>query len=426
MKRFFTFISLIIIAFNTVSALQLDSYEEKSYRDEVKTVLLHPTASDIAKPIVKIDEIISSLYLQFDIIGTEAPYLYFTFIHCTHDWKPSELREIEYIDGFTSSEIPEYTFSRNTLIDYVHYDFIFPTEDMVPKLSGNYLLVVYADNDPSPENIYFTKRFMVLENMSSISMEIPRYPYDLNFGTNVHQVKIEATYPEMFNSRASEYSNLTIQQNGRIDNIIEGLKPTFVYPDKMTYENSPATVFMPGNQYRHFNTSNLRNRPEKTKTVIRGNENIIVTLEDDYKLNLHAYVDEEDLLGEKYIFLERKEYDIRFEGDYVTVRFFLKWAPEMADKDVYILGAINDWRLDDYSLMTYDPQRKGYECEMLLKQGVYDYTFAVTDKDGHKGELGTVNGDYWETVCQYTAMLYFYNVNMGYDMLIGVATASSH
>lgn len=406
--------------------LDLTSYDDRNYNEAVQTVILHPTASNEAKPIVNLNEIYSSFYLQFDVLGTEAPYLYYTFIHCTHDWKPSSLQQIEYIDGFTSNEISEYIFSRSTSHDYVHYDLIFPTEDMTPKLSGNYLLVVYADNDLTPKNIYFTRRFMILDNLATINASVPRYPYDLTLGTNLHPLKITATYSELFNGRASDYSNLTIQQNGRTDNMVVGLKPSYVYPDSMTYENSPQTIFHPGNQYRHFNISNIFNRPENTRSVIKTRDGYVVTLMSDAKFNHSFYVDEQDIFGEKYIYIEQNDRDIRNEAEYVDVKFFLQWPKPLVDQEMHLLGALNDWRIDSVSMMEYNANRGGYEKTLRLKQGFYNYSFLVTDLDGKNGDLAVVNGDFWETLTEYTIYLYYFDFNLGYDMLIGVTSIKSH
>lgn len=417
---------LFIISRSSLNAQQLQSFDNINYNDKVQTVLLHPITDSLAKPIIHINDMMGKLHLQFDVLVDNAPYMYYTFIHCNNDWtQQSDIQQIEYLEGFNSDDIDNYSFSLNTMVDYVHFDLVFPTEDMIPKISGNYLLIVF-ENELTPENIYFTRRFMIVDSKATFNINIPRYPFDLNLGSDKQQLEMTISYPNIFNSLAEQYSNVTIQQNGRWDNAVMGLKPTYVYPDYLSYENNVKTVFNSGNQYRRINTSNLHNRPEQTRTVEMGKDCYVVELYPDQKRNLHTYINEEDLFGEKVIYLERDDRAAATEADYVLVEFFLDWTPVMENQDVYILGAITDWKLDEKSRMTYDYERKGYALNLLLKQGYYDYIYAVKDKNSSVGDIAVVAGNFWETVNEYTVYLYLFDPTQNYDQLIGVTTILSH
>ena len=420
----FSLLSLVLII--PANAQQLQSYSDLNYNDKAQTVLLHPVGDSLAKPIIPLNDMMGKLHLQFDVFANDAPYMYYTFIHCNNDWtQQSDIQQIEYLSGFESDDIEDYSFSLNTMVDYVHYDLVFPTEDMTPKISGNYLLIVF-ENELTPENIYFTRRFMIVDDKANFNVNIPRYPFDLNLGTNKQQIEMTVSYPNIFNSLAEQYSNVTIQQNGRWDNAVTGLKPTYVYPDYLSYENNVKTIFNSGNQYRRFNTSNLNNRPEQTKTVEMAKDYYVVTLYDDQKRNLYAYVDDEDLFGEKVIYLERDDMAAATEADYVMVEFFLDWYPVLAGQDMYIMGAITDWNFDEKNKMTYDFDRKGYAISLLLKQGYYDYIYAVKDKGQTKADVTPIAGDFWETKNEYTIYLYLFDPTQNYDQLIGVKTVLSH
>ena len=201
-------LTIILLAFTLNASTQtLTSYSDKNYRDDVQTVLLHPTDFDLDKPVVYLDNMRERLHLQFDIFADDAPYLYYTFIHCNNRWQPTDLPKNDYINGFFQDEINDFTFSLNTFVDYVHYDLLFPQEDMMPKLSGNYILMVTGED---PDDIYFTRRFYVIEDRARISATMPRYPFDLSLGTNKQEVDIEIAFPDMLRSRADQYSNVTI------------------------------------------------------------------------------------------------------------------------------------------------------------------------------------------------------------------------
>ena len=405
---------------------QLQSYTDTNYNDKAQTVLLHPVGDSLAKPVITLNDMMGKLHLQFDVFANDAPYMYYTFVHCNNDWtQQSDIQQIEYLSGFDSDDIENYSFSLNTMVDYVHYDLVFPTEDMTPKISGNYLLIVF-ENELTPENIYFTRRFMIVDDKANFNVNIPRYPFDLSLGTNKQQIDMTVSYPNIFNTLAEQYSNVTIQQNGRWDNAVTGLKPSYVYPDYLSYENNAKTVFNSGNQYRRFNTSNLNNRPEQTKTVEMSKDYYVVTLYNDQKRNLYAYIDDDDLFGEKVIYLERDDMAAATEADYVMVEFFLDWYPVLTDQDMYIMGAITDWNFDEKNKMTYDFERKGYAISLLLKQGYYDYIYAVKDKSQATADVTPIAGDFWETKNEYTIYLYLFDPTQNYDQLIGVKTVLSH
>lgn len=417
---------LIIISLSfcaNIFAQKNISCSDMNYRDDVQTVLLHPKDFDFNKPVINLNNMVEKLHLQFDVMVDDAPFLYYTFIHCTNDWKPSDLQRNEYISGYFQDDIDNFTFSFNTYKNYVHYDLMFPTPEMMPKLSGNYLLVVMGEN---ADDVYFTRRFYVVDEKAVISTTMPRYPFDLNLGKEKQEIDLDIVYPDLFNSRADQYSNVTIQQNGRWDNAVFGLKPTYIYPEKLSYVNNARTVFESGNQYIRINTSNFDNRPERTRTVYHDDNGYVVTLFPDTKRNTVAYITDEDLYGEKYIYMELAGYDATKEADYAWVEFFLQWPQYMLDKEVYILGAITDWRMDESSKMEYDPQRRGYQKRLLLKQGYYDYMYIVKDKETGTASLAPINGDFWETNNLYHIFVYLYDYLQNYDQLIGYKVIRSH
>ena len=98
----------------------------------------------------------------------------------------------------------------------------------------------------------------------------------------------------------------------------------------------------------------------------------------------------------------------------------------MFGKDVYIIGAITDWRLDESSKMEYDPDRQGYKKSLLLKQGYYDYMYLVKDNASGISSLAPINGDFWETNNMYHIFVYLYDNLQNYDQLIGYKAIRLH
>ena len=68
--------------------------------------------------------------------------------------------------------------------------------------------------------------------------------------------------------------------------------------------------------------------------------------------------------------------------EYVRVLFTLKIGEELKD-DIYIFGGLSGWRTDPAFKMDYDPYSKAYFAEILLKQGYYDYVYAISGEEGY-------------------------------------------
>ena len=394
-----------------------------NYRPEVQTVLLYAEGNQLNDPIVPLEDMMGRLTLSFDIIDGEGEVLNYTFIHCTHDWQPSDIQRVQYAAGFDSDRLDDYAFSRNTLIDYVNYQLQFPNDDMAPMLSGNYLLIVYGDD---LSDLYFTRRFMVLDEKAHVGATVPRYPDELAFTDTHQQLNISVDINNYLTGNTQQYSSLTIRQNGRWDNAAVGLKPTFVYPDRISFEHHPLTVFEAGNQYRRFNTSNFYFQSENLAHIRQTDESFEIDIATCMSRAHQAYTSYEDIHGEKFVYVEDENLDNNTEADYCRVNFFYQSEAPLTHEDLYIMGALNDWRFDESNKMRYDYRLHGYTCSMVLKQGYYNFMFATADRK--TGQIGTdlTAGNHWETNNVYKLYFYYYNAIKGYDELIGYTVVNSH
>jgi hypothetical protein len=422
-KTLVIFIALLLSS--TVFSQNELACDNMNYKDEVQTVLFYLDGDQLQEPIVPLSNMLNRLTLTFDILGSEATVLNYTFIHCTHDWRPTDLQRINYASGFDSDIIDDYAFSVNTLVDYVNYHLVFPNQDMKPLVSGNYLLVVYGD-DMSPQNIYFTRRFMVLDERASVGAFIPRYANDLELSDTHQQLNIKASMPNLMAANIQQYSNLTIRQNGRWDNAVIGLKPTFVYPDYISYENDPRAVFEGINQFRRFNTSNFYYQSENIARITQENDYYVIDLYANESRIGKPYVSYEDIHGEKVVYIENQEKETATEADYAWVNFSLVWNAPLTHDDMYLMGALNDWNFNDKNKMWYDYESGSYQCSLLLKQGYYNYLYATVAKNGVEASTALTAGDFWETNNVYYLYFYYYNSLKGYDELIGYTTVNSH
>ena len=420
-------ITLIICALCLTTGLFAQDFDlpcgNINYKLEVQTVLLFADDNQLNDPIIPLEDMTERLTLSFDIIDGQGEVLNYTFIHCSHDWQPTDLHRLQYATGFESDRLDDYAFSRNTLIDYVNYQLKFPKDDMMPLLSGNYLLIVFGDD---LNDLYFTRRFMVVDEKAHVGATVPRYPDELTLTDTHQQLNVKVNMNSYLTSHTQQYSHLTIRQNGRWDNAAVGLQPTYVYPDYLSFEHHPQTVFEAANQYRRFNTSNFYFQSENLAQIRQTDVSYEIDIATCQSRARQAYASYEDIHGEKFIYVENEDLDNATEADYCLVNFFYKSEAPLTHEDLYIMGALNDWCFNESNKMTYDYRLHGYTCSMMLKQGYYNFMFVTLDRQTHEITTDLTAGNHWETNNVYKLYFYFYNALKGYDELIGYATVNSH
>ena len=423
MKRCLVLLMLTLLAWNVNGQGFELPCDNLDYKESVRTVMLYADGNQNKDPLIPLDQPVQRLTLSFDLLGSEGEVLNYTFIHCTNDWFPTDIQRYNYATGYDYGRIDEFEFSRNTLVDYVHYQLHFPEADMMPVVSGNYLLIVYGDN---LSDLYFTRRFMVLDQKASISANVPRYCDDLSLSDTHQQLNISVSMPSIMGGNIQQYSNLTIRQSGRWDNASMGMKPSFVYPDYISYEHDPMAVFEAANQFRRVNFSNFYFNSENIARIYQTDDYYVVDYNICESRARKPYVTYEDIHGEKYVYVANEGRETNTEADYAWLNLFLRWPAPLTHEDMYVMGAVNDWQFDERNLMHYDYELKGYLCQLLLKQGYYNFLFVTADRDTGLVSTDLTEGNLWDTFNLYKIYFYYYNVAKGYDELIGYTTVNSH
>lgn len=112
------------------------------------------------------------------------------------------------------------------------------------------------------------------------------------------------------------------------------------------------------------------------------------------------------------------------QAKYCIVHFTLN-EPQRIDGDYYIEGDLTGRRFGPDNRMIYNQQTQRYEASLLLKQGSYNYQYLFVPKGTQKGMTQPIEGDKYETVNQYTILVYHRGPMDRADSLIGAATVTS-
>ncbi len=395
--------------------------EDLIYDENILSVQLYRNIDRLRSPVIRLEST-DKLHLSFDDMSKETFLFRYTVIHCDYEWNESDLEQFEYLDGFMEDEIVKYEFSVNAIPSYIHYDLTLPGPDMRFKISGNYILKVYVDN-PDDENVIFTKRFFVIEPLVKVDVSIPYYPAILEYTRHKQQIDLTLNTPDLFSAEPMKRINVVIQQNGRWDNAKVGLKPTSITASRLGYYYANGIVFNGGNSFRHFNMESYW----YTSMYIRD----IISEADGYSVILHTnspraekeFETVADINGRRII-QARKEQNTDTEGEYAWVHFWLKSA-KYEDADVYIIGQLNEWQLNEKSKMIYDSRQRVYYGKMYLKQGYYDYMYAVLAHDKKEADVTLIEGDFWQADNEYTVYVYYRERVPEYDRLVGYFNAEA-
>lgn len=409
---------MLCLLFSTKNIL---CQNKKEFKDEIfkpfiKTVRLYPRFNtgdqDLQAPIVSLTSN-PGLILEFDALLEDHEPYQAKLIHCNSNWTRSMLSDIEILADYNSFDLNDFKYSENTNTLYTHYIFEVPK----PKVSGNFILMVYQNSDQ--DDVLFTSRFIVFEDRVNIKTNtvLSTTVSQRNFN---QQIEFSLNYPGLDISTPHSDVYVVIRQNQRWDNAIYGLRPTLVRQDQsfMEYRHfNQENNFKAGNEFRFFDLRTFR---------FRG-QNISYIDSDAIPMIAHTFVGQDrshgvysqlkDLNGQ--YFIETREPQAGYlETDYFNTKFQLS-SPKGEEGDVYVIGAFNNWQKNNESKMVFDPNTLMYTCDILLKQGVYSYSYYLEGKPYY------FEGSYYQTENEYDILVYYRPLGSFTERVVGYSSFSA-
>lgn len=381
-----------------------------------KSLITRVDGDRMAPPVITLGAPDDRIIVEFDEMAEDARYLRYRLIHCNQDWTPSQLVETEFTDGFNFADIHDYALSEATLAHYVHYSLSLPNDEISPKVSGNYLLQVFDEDEP--DEVLLQTRFMVSEGTAGISSSVTSRT-DVDYNDRHQQLSVTADLKSANVVDPYNDLRLVITQNGREDNKVTLSKPLRVSSSKAVWEHLPELIFPGGNEYRRVDmvTVNFPGLGIDHYEYAEPYYHAILTPDTPRAARRYEY--DQDQSGRFFI----HEYNADapdVQADYVVTHFALE-MPELLDGYVWLDGDFVQRRFDSDSRMVYSPSRGAYVKTLLLKQGQYNYQYLVTSASTSKSATSVVEGDYYETVNEYLMLLYYRPFGARADRLIGAS-----
>ena len=393
--------------------------ENRIFDEDIRTVQFFIAGAPLTLPIVDFKSSGGNLSLEFDHLGPDIKDYLYTIVHCNSDWQPSELLDNEYINGFSEDRILEVASSVNTLTNYTHYTLRLPNVNMRWTVSGNYLLKIF-DND-NDRQLTLVRRFCVVELAWRTEIQQQNNTANVGKSNTHHELDFVVTHRGSRIPNPQSDTKAFVLQNGRWDNAIGPLKPQFVRNEQLVYDFQDKIVFPAGKEWRFFDMRTFEFRGEWVKTIAELDDTYVVTLKTDQERKGHTYAYTSDLNGRYYI-QNRHQNQTMLQCDYAKVFFSISRNLPEEDAEVYVFGELSDWQLNPEFKMEYDAVTKAYFCSPLLKQGFYNYQYAVVHTKTGKTDEDGFEGNWFETGNQYTTLVYYRSFGDRYDRLMSAVT----
>lgn len=385
------------------------------YDANIKTVQIFREENPLAMPVTYMGSF-DPLTLEFDelrSIDSRESDFFVDIVACNEYWEPAIILPIEFYEGFTQDRIQEYQRSEFTKVEYVHYRYQFPQENESFKLSGNYMIKVYRDGDPSA--VVFTRRFIVVESLVGIGLanELSQSPRrrrmeDMSFLVNPGNL-------DVFNPMNDLHVNLV--PNFRFDQTAE-LSAQQLFDGQLRFEVDLLRTFPDGHEFRSLDLRSTRFLSASIEDVEEREEIYDVYLYGDTPWMRNTFGRQPDLNGN--YFIEVQEWPrAEVQADYVYTYFSFPMSTPLSGKQVYVLGKFTDWKLSTSNRMRWNEEFKQYEAEILLKQGYYDYQYATAPTFGDNGETSTLQGQLTDAENNYYVIVYYRSPMDRNDRVVG-------
>lgn len=406
----------VILLFAFLLALAANAQHARSFLPSVRTpqVLLNDEWGELPVMRMGADDV---LHFSFDEMSHVYHRYTYRIVHCNADWSQSDLFEIDYLEGFNDIAIEEWENSVTTTQLYTHYEFTLPNDNVALKASGNYRVEVF-DDELGNDTPVASFEFSVVEPALSMEVRVSG-DTDISFNEGHQQLSFVARYPSFVSSPASELKAV-VYQNGRRDNAVSGIVPTYVTGDKVEYVHNPKLIFDAGNEYRRFEIVDPESPGQGVDDVVFVEPHYNAVLHMDRPRVSHSNYRDEN--GRFYI-NTFKGYDADIDADYINVHFALD-APRRAGGDFYLLGDFCGNGFTSMNRLCYDDEGGYYYVSLPLKMGVYNYKYVWVSSATGKVENVPAEGNFYNTENEYLVYLYYRGFSDRYDRLLGVHRVS--
>ncbi len=360
--------------------------------------------------------------LHFDDMEGGVKYYFYTLELRNADWSAAQMSYFDYVKGFTQQRINTYRVSSAMLSRYTHYQVTLPDNNIMPTKSGNYVLKVFLNGDTS--KLAFTRKLLVVDPRFGVAAQIQQ-PFSQQFFRSHHRLLVQVSTKGFETRYPQQQVKLFILQNFRWDNALKGIQPTFLKPDLLEFVNEQEMIFPAMREWRWANLRSFRLLGDRVKKQQNTDSSYSVFVQEEKPRVGSSYFYFNDMNG-MYVNETVEKINPLWEADFGKVRFtFIPPSGTPYRKDLYVFGEITGYGKNEGAKMVFNPEKKQYETDITLKQGYYDYCYALLDPKTGIFETDQTEGTTWETENNYIVLVYYRELGGRYDQLLGMSMINS-
>lgn len=396
-----------------------DSYESTCYDSSVSYLQCFPQSSPLQPPMIPLRG--GVLEFHFDVMSDEQESFQYIIRHCDKNWRASNLMTSEYVSGFAGDQIRDFDVSFNTADDYIHYSFAFPSANSSLRISGNYIAIIYRNDDPNIlDNRIAILRFIVYEELVTVAPKVTTSSI-VSDRFKKQEADCEVVFGNFKVYDPARDLNLRILQNGVVNSTSSFLSPLFIRPDRVSFDyNDGQNTFNAGNEWRHFDLKSVQYVSDELSDIERKDDGWHAYLRTDIPEGKRTYTSKRDING---FFLIQNDLadDSQLEAEYIFIHFLLAMS-EIPESDIIIHLPWNF--CEQEVLMNYRPYLQAYTATVKMKQGYYNYRYSIRDKYVGEYDISYTEGNHSAAENKYYYILYDSNPSYGYDRVIGFAEST--
>lgn len=414
----------LTVVFAFIFSLVIQAQPDLARAFNVKTIRLNRVGDPLSYPIVRLNSA-DQLELHFDDLDGGVKNYYYTIQLCNADWNPAQLNYFDYVKGFSQVRINNYKASSISLTRYTHYQASIPDRNCQPTRSGNYLLKVFLDGDTG--KLVFTKRILVVDEKMNVAVQVTQ-PFNQQYFQTHHRLQVQLETTNFDVRYPQQQLQLKILQNYRWDNMISLNQPTFIRQGLLQYNNENTMLFPAGKEFRWLNLRSFRLLGDRITKQQNTNSAFELFVKEDQPRLPRQYFYYRDLNG-LYVNETIDDLNPFWNADYARIHFTFRPKDGLAYPrgDLVVFGELSNYGKDADALLKFNADKGVYEGSMLLKQGYYDYQYAVRTAENGQLFFNSLQPeqDAWETENNYMVLVYYRELGGRADQLIAVRQINS-
>ncbi len=380
--------------------------------DNIKSIQVYRGNRKESIPAIELgsDDFIT---LRFDEIEESSRMFRIRIRHRNADWSPSNLMQDHYLVGYREDFISGGEPSGVQDPSYTHYRYRFPNESMRVRISGNYLIEVL---EYESSRKLFSLPFFVYDNQGQLAFNLEEiYGMDSRYLLH-HQPFVRYQYPSDIISPTTDLRVFFVKNRfwGRAREAdMEDMSESGVYRSYLSRPQAFVGIY-------EFRPLDMRRYDTPRREVVE-----VWTETVPPKVHLFRDVVNLDVNPRRRTPAIHGSPRDDHRARYINVRFELELPDrEATELPVYVYGPFNNWTIDERHRMKYNSSTDSYVGWALIKEGEYDYKYAVV-VDSRIDDL-RLDASFASSSQEYISFVYFRDPRWQSDRLLQIRSDRTH